>query len=166
MAFHSCRHVSNLLVLAVAVTILLSSPILSSAKGTLHRDVARIRVCKDKHHCITAEPAVTPTTRERGLMFRKSLPEDRGMLFVFPWSYYWNFWMKDTRIPLDMVWLNKDGRVVHIVNKAQPCVSEPCRIYGSREKSLYVLELASGIAEKWHLKTGDKLLFKVPLLPW
>lgn len=70
--------------------------------------------------------------------------------------------MKDTKIPLDIVWLNKDGQVVHVVNKAQPCVSEPCRIYGSGEKSLYVVELASGVAKKWHLKIGDKLMFKVP----
>lgn len=121
-----------------------------------------IKVCKDKSHCVHAGLAISPVTRERGLMSRDKLPEESALLFVFPSEESWAFWMKDTRISLDIIWMNKDKTVVAIVNQAKPCPNEPCYAYKPREKTIYTLEVAAGLAKKWGIKTGDRLIFKVP----
>lgn len=134
----------------------------SSAQPSSRLKLAGIQVCKDKAHCVAAEIAATPARRMKGLMYRKSLPDSRGMLFVYPQSEYIGFWMKNTKMPLDIIWLDRSKRVVHIVRNAQPCMSEPCRTYVSREEAAYVLELASGMSGRWHLNIGDSLTFEVP----
>lgn len=151
------RNCLNLLAIASLVTLLCSS-----AYPAPRRALPGIRVCKDRDRCVFAEIAATPETRMRGLMFRHALSEGRGMLFVYPRSDYWNFWMKNTEMPLDIIWLDGSRRVVHIARDAQPCMREPCRIYRSGEKAAYVLELASGMSAKWRLGTGDRLIFRLP----
>jgi len=75
-------------------------------------------------------------------MYRESLPEKKGMLFVFPTSDIHDFWMKNTIIPLDMIWIDNQFKVVHIAN-AQPCTEDPCKIYAPRTLAKYVLEINS-----------------------
>ncbi len=99
-----------------------------------------------------------PKTNEefmQGLMFREHLPQNEGMLFVFQEENKHSFWMKNTLIPLDMIWLNKDLEVVHI-ETAKPCKEEPCPTYTPKEKAQYVLEINAGHAEKNNIGIGNK----------
>ena len=82
---------------------------------------------------IKAELALDDATRAKGLMFRKTLAENAGMLFVFPVLDFQNFWMKNTLIPLDMIWLNEHKEVIYFVT-ADPCKSDPCRILRAGSK--------------------------------
>jgi uncharacterized membrane protein (UPF0127 family) len=90
--------------------------------------------------------------RERGLMFRKYLPKDRGMLFDFPVEEPIMMWMKNTYIPLDMVFMDHDGRVVGIARNAEP-LSET--IIPSGAPAAGVLEINGGEADTLGIKTGD-----------
>ncbi len=111
---------------------------------------------------ITAELAVTPSERARGLMFREKLLPDQGMLFVFEIEDYHSFWMKNTLIALDMLWLDKDKRIVHIERDVQPCRVDPCPSYTPKRPGSYVLELKAGSAERLKLNLFDKLEFRLP----
>lgn len=96
-------------------------------------------VC-NKQVCFDVEVAKTPQERQQGLMYRESMFELSGMLFVFESSDIHNFWMKNTLIPLDMVWIDKDLRVVRVLT-AEPCKENPCKIYMPEVESLYTLEI-------------------------
>ena len=108
---------------------------------------------------ILAEAARTETRMMRGMMFRDSLAEDRGMLFTHGEPGNFPYWMFQVRIPLDILWLDSRRRVVEIVENAAPCAQKPCPSYGGKEKALYVLELAGGSVKKHHLQVGDVLRF-------
>ncbi|HET6267073.1 MAG TPA: DUF192 domain-containing protein [Acidobacteriota bacterium] len=110
---------------------------------------------------IKAELALDDATRAKGLMFRKSLAENAGMLFVFPVLDFQSFWMKNTLIPLDMIWLNEYKEVIYFVT-ADPCKSDPCGSYGPPQKAMYVLEVNGGFAKKHHLKLGQQFQFELP----
>ena len=113
---------------------------------------------------ITAELSVSDEERQRGLMFREKLRVDQGMLFVFEEESKYAFWMKNTLIPLDMLWIDKDRRIVHIWRNVPPCKEDPCPSYGPDRPGLYVLELASGAADRLGLKLFDRLEFKLPII--
>ena len=113
--------------------------------------------------CWRAEVAKNKFTLARGLMFRKSLVENQAMLFVFAQEGSYSFWMKNTLIPLDIIWLDKDKKVVDIVKKAQPCPSEKCQSYRNQQPSQYVLEINAGQADKIGLSAGSVLLFELGL---
>ena len=110
---------------------------------------------------IQAEVALTQQDLTRGLMFRESLPMDRGMLFVFPQAGKFNFWMYQCKIPLDILWLDSRRRIVEMSADTPPCrkAASDCPHYGGNETSQYVLELAGGAAAKYGLKKGDELSF-------
>jgi uncharacterized membrane protein (UPF0127 family) len=94
--------------------------------------------------CFESEIAVTEAERARGLMHRDALPEDRGMLFVFPEEGRHRFWMKNTRIELDIVFIGSDRRVVSISHRVPPCRREPCETYGPTADAAYALEIGGG----------------------
>src|SRR5688500_9478780 len=81
---------------------------------------------------VGVELAADPETRARGLMHRPLLAPDRGMLFLFPSSEIQSFWMKDTLIPLDMIWIDEDRRIVDIMSDVPPCRADPCPSYTPR----------------------------------
>jgi uncharacterized membrane protein (UPF0127 family) len=112
------------------------------------------------------ELALTHEEIAQGLMFRNSLPEDRGMLFLFSEERIPSFWMKNTLIPLDMVFLSPQGVIVDIVHDARPCTADPCPQYVPKAEALAVLEIAAGVAEKHSLQEGSHLVFeRVPGFP-
>src|SRR5262245_59998767 len=76
-------------------------------------------------NCYSVEVAIKSEELSKGLMYRESMPADQGMLFVFPSLERHNFWMKNTKIPLDIIWLDNSRRIVHM-EKATPCTSDPC----------------------------------------
>ncbi len=111
---------------------------------------------------ITAEVKRQEYDLLRGMMYRDSLPPDRGMLFAHPSEDTFRYWMYQTRIPLDIIWLSRDHRIVEMSLDTPPCASEKaseCANYGGNQKSQYVLEVNAGVAAKNGLKVGDFLDF-------
>lgn len=103
------------------------------------------------------EIARTPQERELGLMFRRELPSDQGMLFEQPVGRA-IFWMKNTYIPLDLLYFDAEGRLAEIQANAQPCVTQDCRLYPSKSAAVrYILELNAGEAAKRGIQPGDQL---------
>lgn len=100
----------------------------------------------------TVEEARTPEQMERGLMFRESLAPDRGMLFIFETPQPTSMWMKNTLIPLDMLFIDAHGKIVYVAADTTP-ESEDIITAGVPVKA--VLELATGTCEKRGIKTGD-----------
>jgi len=90
-----------------------------------------------------------------GLMFRDSL--DQAMLFVHPVAGHYPLWMYQTKIPLDMVWLDSCSSIVEIVEGAQPCREQPCPRYGGATVSKYALEMPAGSVRQYGLKVGQKV---------
>lgn len=131
------------------------------------------KVCFDEH-CFLAEVAKTKAQRTKGLMFRENLAQDRAMLFVFENTGVHNFWMKNCKIPLDIVWLDENYRVVAISPNNQPCGKEECPSISPASGRLrrpmageagvlakYVLEISAGLASQIGLEEGS--YFSVPI---
>ena len=118
------------------------------------------RVCL-KNTCFSIELARTSAEYQRGLQMRQSLADDAGMLFVFKEKGYDSFWMKDTLIPLDMLWLDRDGTILHIENAVPPCEKEPCPVYSPAIMSSYVLELNAGTCRRLGVELGDRACLSV-----
>lgn len=106
-----------------------------------------------KSHVVRVELADTDPKRERGLMFRKELPDGQGMLFLFDEEREHTFWMKDTLIPLDMIFVDGSGRVTTIVANARPLTLEP-RTGGPARM---VLEVPGGWARAHDVRVGDRM---------
>lgn len=110
---------------------------------------------------IEVEVVSEPMRRARGLMFRSFLAEDRGMLFVFPVSAVETFWMKNTLIPLDMIWMDEGKSIIWIERDVPPCEVDPCPSYGPvDQETRFVLELSAGGADRYGLDTGQRLEFR------
>jgi len=116
----------------------------------------RDRVCF-KDNCFEVELARTREEQAQGLMFRQSLSRDKGMLFIFPGEGIYSFWMKNTLIPLDIIWINENKEVVFISENILPCEKDPCPLFSSDKKSKYVLEINGGVSKEIGLKVGDKV---------
>src|SRR5919204_6355551 len=102
----------------------------------------------------TVELAVTDEERSKGLMFRRELPEGRGMLFDFKQDQDVTMWMKNTYIPLDMIFIRADGRIHRI---AENTVPESTRIIGAGAPVRAVLEVIAGTAKKLGIRPGDRV---------
>ena len=111
-----------------------------------------------KNTCFNVEIAKTYFERGRGLMFRKNLAEKSGMLFVFEYPGFYPFWMKNTFISLDMIWISEDKKVVFIHKNAQPCVSgTTCEKINPQVSANYVLEINAGEADRFKILIGDSI---------
>lgn len=106
---------------------------------------------------IAIEFAETDYEQQTGLMYRKSLEEDQGMLFLYPSEAVRSFYMKNTYIPLDIIFYNKDSAVVSFQENAKPLdeTSLP-----SEAPAQFILELNAGKAKQWNIEVGDKITFK------
>jgi uncharacterized membrane protein (UPF0127 family) len=114
-------------------------------------------------HVFNVEVVRTPAERERGLMDRRTMPQDRGMLFDFQTEQPVIFWMKDTYIPLDMIFVAQNGRVVGIKHDAKPMDET---LIPSGAPALGVIELNGGVTNTIGLKIGDMVknpLFHAPV---
>lgn len=109
---------------------------------------------------ITVETAETDFQRAQGLMFRKNLANDTGMLFIFDEEDFHSFWMKNTLISLDMIWIDSDFRIMYFAQNVPPCKSDPCPSYQPMFKARYVLEVNAGFVKQEKLKLDDKLKFE------
>jgi uncharacterized membrane protein (UPF0127 family) len=110
---------------------------------------------------IRAEVMTNPTDMMRGMMFRDSLAPDRGMLFVHDHPGRYTYWMYQVRIPLDIIWIDSQHKIVEISADTPPCRTQAsgCPQYGGDETAQFVLELAGGMAKKYGLKLGETISF-------
>lgn len=109
---------------------------------------------------VSVEVPATPAEMAKGLMHRESLGENEGMIFVFDKEAKYSFWMKNTLIPLDMIFINDDNKIVDILN-AVPCKEEPCEHYIPKEKAVYVLEVNNGFAQKHNIQIGEEVKINI-----
>lgn len=126
-------------------------------------DVFRIPVTVHtgaEDYTFQAEIADTPAERSQGLMFRESMETDHGMIFLFPTEKQLSFWMKNTLIPLDMIFIRADRTVLGVVENAVPKTTTSRMVPGD---SQFVLEINGGLAAKYGIKEGQRVTFMAPL---
>jgi uncharacterized membrane protein (UPF0127 family) len=113
-----------------------------------------------REDCFYVKLAKTPLEKSKGLMFVEDMNKNKGMLFIYDNEDIYSFWMKNTLIPLDIIWINKDYEVVYISKNTQPC-NKTCNQITPNQKAKYVLELNAGITDKINLSVGDKMEFRL-----
>jgi uncharacterized protein len=153
------KHVAFALLLAALVfipTLALAAPKPQPAAGRLETITI---VTQAGPQAFKVEIASTPKQQERGLMFRTHLPERQGMLFVFRPTREMQMWMKNTLIPLDMLFIAADGHVRRIERNAEP---GSLRLIPSEGPVRYVLELNGGDASRYGINPGDRLVIGEP----
>jgi len=162
--YRTCRERLGFVAVVCSLVVLLQT-----AGGLAQRPVdgGLIAVTTPRGTVIMAELADTVDERARGLMFRPSLEKNRGMLFTFGEPQQWSFWMKNTRIPLDIIWMDGRKKIVHIERRVPTCsrTDDGCPQYQPNENALYVLELAAGSADALKLERGATLRFTLPFDP-
>ena len=108
------------------------------------------------------EIASTSAQHQKGLMHREDLAEDQGMLFIYQKEQSLSFWMKNTLIPLDIIYIGQDKKVVSVSANVQPCKEDPCSGYPSKGKASYVLEINGGLAEEFEIEKGTEVKINLP----
>ena len=109
---------------------------------------------------VNVELAITAEEKAKGLMHREYLDENAGVLFVFEKEGIPGFWMKNTLISLDMIFIDSDNKIVDIMT-VEPCKKEPCKRYSPKTDSKYVLEVNAGFAEKHNLQIGEEVKLNI-----
>lgn len=143
-----------MIILAVVLIILL----IIGVYFVLKKEVVEINFGKGNLK-VKAEVAETLWEQTRGLMGRKHLGEFEGMLFVFTNEAPRSFWMKNTYIPLDLIFISQEKKIVEIKPNFEPCQESDCPIYRSQASAKYVLEVNGGFCEKHQIEVGDELDF-------
>jgi len=113
--------------------------------------------CFESSKCVSLEIAKTGSERETGLMFRESLRQNTGMLFVFESPGRSGFWMKNTLIPLDIIWIGSNGTIVDVFENAQPCKTPECPVMFPNESASWALEVNAGFAKQNNIKKGQRV---------
>lgn len=142
----------------LVLSLLLSSPGVAWPQVKLEsfeRSSLTIELADGTRHDMNVELALTPAQHVQGLMYRRDLAPDAGMLFVYNRDGTRSMWMKNTYIPLDMLFLARDGRVVQIVKRAVP---HSLKTIASKEPVAAVLELNGGTVDRLGIAPGDRVL--------
>ena len=140
-----------------AAAVLVMASACSARPGTAAAARVVIETAAGARHPVRVELARTDAERSRGLMYREQLDDDAGMLFLFSESEEHAFWMKNTLLSLDMIFIGEDGRIVGIVQRATPQTLE-LRTVGL--PSRYVLEVNGGWSAARGVKAGDRVKFE------
>jgi len=116
------------------------------------------------NNCFDTEIAENNFQREKGLMFRENLDQDKAMLFVFEKEANYPFWMKNTKINLDIIWIGQDKKIKYISQFTQPCLPAGrlvqlffCPQINPQTNAKYVLEINGGLCQKFDIKVGDSV---------
>lgn len=113
---------------------------------------------RKSHAKFYAELATTPDQQRQGLMFRQSMADDQAMLFIYPKPHQVGFWMRNTLIPLDMLFFDERGELLEIKQNTLPCKTQNCPIYVAKNSNIkYVLEINAGQSQLWDIQVGDQL---------
>jgi uncharacterized membrane protein (UPF0127 family) len=148
----------RLLLVAVPILALALSAIAAEAPADFGQGRVAIDTASGRH-LLSVEVATTPAQRGYGLMFRKELPPDSGMLFLYPKEGEISMWMKNTFIALDMLFIDKSGAIVHIAEGAVP---QSLDIIPSEAPAKAVLEVPAGTAQRLSIKEGDRVIYPAP----
>jgi uncharacterized membrane protein (UPF0127 family) len=148
---------TNLIIAGILVVISFLI-VLSTKIGMKHSTFVQVKVGSKT---VNAEIADTFAKQMKGLMGVKSLPEDQGMLFVFDHPDIYKFWMFNTSIPLDMIWIDSNKTIVYIQQNAQPCFLLNCTSYSPNQNAQYVLEVNGNYTAENKISAGDKVEFKL-----
>lgn len=144
------------IVLAIAATIFLTFEVPATKQNPQNS------VCIN-NKCFYVDLAVTFAEQEKGLMYKEKLEENKGMFFIYKKEDIYSFWMKNTLIPLDIIWINKDNKVVYVNKNSQPCRQVICPSINPNLKAKYVLEINAGLVDKYNIKPGDNVEMKYSL---
>lgn len=137
------------------IIFLISLLLLSTAQA--HTQLLTI-ITQDKNINFNISVAKDEQSKDRGLMFVHQLGNQQGMLFVYNQPAYLTFWMKNTLIPLDILFINSEKKIVDIQTMA-PCEKEPCLIYTSSQPAQYALEINAGLSKEFDIKVNDGVIF-------
>ena len=148
----------RLALVGVCILLISAAIILAVSQNT---GKGKSQVCF-RDSCFQVELALTAEQQARGLMFRQALDSDEGMLFIFPQDGIYPFWMKNTLIPLDIIWMDSNRTVVFIGKDEQPCGPEECTSINPEVPARYVLELNAGAVGRIGLEAGDALMLNMP----
>jgi hypothetical protein len=118
-------------------------------------------VVKIKDKPFLMDIAKTSEERNLGLMYKESLDSNKGMIFIYNKEKKYSFWMKNTMIPLDIIWLNKSKNVVYISKNTQPCKQNDCPSIKPNRRAIYVLEINANLSDKLGLNIGDLIEFDI-----
>ncbi len=119
---------------------------------------AELRI-EEKKLNILVEVAETETQRAQGLMFRRFLPPQYGMLFVYEKMQLLTVWMKNTFIAIDVIFISDQGQIVSMARNLKPCQKKPCEIYKSSQKARYMLEVNAGFIDQQGVALGQRIFF-------
>lgn len=125
-------------------------------------DVASQTITLSSGRQIVAEVMILEKDMMRGMQFRDAMPPDRGMLFVHRRPGRYTYWMHQVKVPLDIIWLDRDKRVVEISANTPPCTAKEatgCPTYGGHAVARFVLELNGGLAQQYDIRVGTPLSF-------
>ncbi|HZF37020.1 MAG TPA: DUF192 domain-containing protein [Candidatus Angelobacter sp.] len=147
--------IGRLLAMA-ALALTLVSVATTAQPQTFERDKLAIETAGGAQQ-FAVELAVTSDQRQQGLMFRERLPAGAGMLFLYPAARPVAMWMKNTLIPLDMLFIGDDGRILHIAERTIPGSTATI---SSMQPARAVLELNGGSAARLHIQVGDRVLYR------
>lgn len=137
----------------------LAGPVLATPSGAQSKE-SQVWVTFPNGTQVSVEIADTEGARARGLMFRETLAPDRGMLFLFEKRGVHSFWMKNTLISLDILWLDGSGAIVSIAHAVPPCAGERCPHYSPDKEACAVVEVTSGFAKHHDVNVGDTVKFE------
>jgi uncharacterized protein len=150
----SCsRRLQFIRILAFAAALASAWLVAPPLAGSTEQQTLEI-VSKSGVHVFTVELAVTDEERQKGLMFRRSLPESQGMIFDFKRDQEVSMWMRNTYVSLDMIFIRADGRILRIAENTQ---TESDRIIPSGGPVRAVLEVVAGTAKKFGIAPGDRV---------
>ena len=153
MNFPVAKYYLRVLAFFVVVLLFCQGQLLGQPKNT--------QVCL-KGKCFEVEVARTIGQRCRGLSGRKFLPQNKGMLFVFDQPDRHGFWMNEMMLPLDIIWIDKDKKIVFISKNNQPCTKNSCPSVYPVSPAVWVLEVNAGAAESLGLAEGEQVQIDIP----
>jgi len=140
---------------------LLSGPVPQPASQSAEKP-AVIALTLPSGKVLQTEVMVRDEDRQMGLMFRPSLPQDHGMLFLFGQPGFPGIWMKNCKFPIDILWLDNEHKVVHVEQAVPPCRKEPCAVYQPLRQASFVLEINANQARREKADVGSTLKFTLP----
>lgn len=144
--------------IAVFVFLMISAPVVAQEPVTFETDELRIETEDGRVYPFAIELAISPEQQRRGLMFRDHLADDAGMLFLNTDDRIRRFWMKNTFIPLDILFIRADGTIANIARMTEP---ESERLIKSTGPVRAVLELRGGLTRELSISAGDRVVY-----PW
>jgi len=136
--------------------LIITSLFLNREKFFIKNNQAEV-IFQDQNLSFKVELAKNQAQWTRGLMFRDYLPVNNGMLFIFPDENLRSFWMKNMKIPLDMLFISADKKIIDIKENFAPCLSDICESYFSAGPAKYVLEINAGLVKEKNIKIGEEI---------